>query len=63
MWQKCPICNGTGESVDSLLSFKKCSTCKGAKIIHTITGLPPAKYLDEDENKDNPNLLNDRKKY
>jgi hypothetical protein len=44
MFQKCPICEGTGE--DSInVPFNAippiCSVCKGEKIISTLTGLPP----------------------
>lgn len=42
MWQKCPICDGTGKTYNlSSLSFKICSVCNGAKIISELTGLPP----------------------
>lgn len=45
MWQKCPICNGTGRipntnyssSVDS-----QCDVCHGKKIISQSNGLPPS---------------------
>ena len=41
MWQKCPICNGTG--IDpGIYSLNKCSVCQGMKIISEVTGLPPA---------------------
>jgi DnaJ-class molecular chaperone len=44
-WQKCPICNGEGKLpnygiVTSL--FSVCPTCNGHRIIHEISGLPPA---------------------
>ena len=43
MWQKCPICNGTGRTHNTLSSssFDICSTCNGTKIISELTGLPP----------------------
>lgn len=46
MWQKCPICNGTGydtttKSVNTTQS--KCPTCKGERIISTLNGKPPVK--------------------
>jgi len=43
MWQKCPICNGTGKAHNTLSSssFDICSTCKGTKIISELNGLPP----------------------
>jgi hypothetical protein len=44
MWQKCPICNGTGVSPisGSYSSIPTCPTCNGARIISEINGLPPA---------------------
>lgn len=45
MWQRCPICNGTG--IDhtaygqSNTSQPVCPTCKGKRIIGVITGKPP----------------------
>lgn len=41
MWQKCPICNGSGISPDHL-STSTCPTCQGKRIISEINGLPPA---------------------
>jgi DnaJ-class molecular chaperone len=41
MWQKCPICNGTGK--DPLFQEKYCTVCNGYKIINELTGLPPVK--------------------
>lgn len=38
MWQKCPICNGTGQDPNIMLT---CMVCGGNKIISEITGLPP----------------------
>ena len=43
MWQKCCICNGTGENnslVNGIFS-NVCKTCNGKGIISEITGLPP----------------------
>lgn len=42
-WQKCPICNGSGFSVNIALStsLPLCEVCKGRKIISTETGRPP----------------------
>ena len=41
MWQKCPVCNGTG--IDpGVYSLNKCSVCQGMKIISEVNGLPPA---------------------
>jgi len=53
MWQKCPICNGEGKIFGNFGSFTSmntsiiCSTCKGHKIISTITGLPPSSIILE----------------
>lgn len=44
MWQKCPVCNGTGRTTPSTYSSNTtdiCSVCKGQKIISQLTGLPP----------------------
>ena len=43
MWQKCPICNGTGEVFPVGISNgpKKCDVCNGKKIISKLTGKPP----------------------
>lgn len=42
-YQKCPVCNGTGEEINAYSTGKylPCSVCKGAKIINTATGEPP----------------------
>lgn len=44
MYQKCPICNGSGKTHDTLSSssFSVCTTCNGAKIISMVNGLPPS---------------------
>jgi len=46
MWQKCPVCDGSG-----YLSYSyhetTCSTCKGARIISEINGMPPAGQIPE----------------
>lgn len=39
MWQKCPICNGTGK--DHLSNNEYCPICNGKRIINELTGLPP----------------------
>jgi DnaJ-class molecular chaperone len=46
MWQKCPICNGTGcnNSLDGGIFTNKCRTCDGKGIISEVTGLPPNNY-------------------
>jgi len=43
MWQKCPICEGTGRNSAPLSdsSYHICSVCEGRKIINVETGLPP----------------------
>lgn len=54
MWQKCPICNGTGVHnnivVNTINSI--CKTCNGHGIISESTGLPPIKPKQKDENLD-----------
>ena len=43
-FQKCPICLGTGDNPFMLELPREtwpCPTCKGARIISEITGLPP----------------------
>jgi RecJ-like exonuclease len=53
MWQKCPICKGSGYQWIPLSNSTniKCRRCKGEGIISEITGLPP-----EPQFKDNSNL-------
>lgn len=43
MWQRCPICNGSGVEQNYITSsmYVQCSVCKGKKIISEINGLPP----------------------
>lgn len=44
MWQRCPICEGSGRSLQAVLSNNSgasCTTCAGTKIISTLSGLPP----------------------
>ena len=43
-FQKCPICNGSGNDpfiVTGSFSSYPCPTCKGTRIIDEVTGLPP----------------------
>lgn len=43
-FQKCPICQGSGSDpfiVSGSLTSYPCPTCKGARIIDEVTGLPP----------------------
>jgi len=49
MWQKCPVCGGTGSAPTPLstISSVVCSTCNGTKIISKWTGLPPDFKLNE----------------
>jgi len=43
-FQKCPICNGTGNDpfivTGSQIAYP-CPTCKGTRIISELTGIPP----------------------
>lgn len=39
IWQKCPVCHG----VQPEHELKKCKTCEGSGIIHTLSGKPPKK--------------------
>ena len=44
MWQKCPICKGTGLDPNCFIinnNPPKCPVCKGKRIINTLTGNPP----------------------
>ena len=41
MFQKCPVCNGTG-NINTIGIYQKCDVCNGRKIISEITGLPPS---------------------
>lgn len=45
MWQKCPICEGTGKIGEEPRikgDLGICPTCNGKRIISTLNGLPPA---------------------
>jgi len=42
MYQKCPICNGSGTNPNYLSNEYQCKTCNGKGIISELTGLPPA---------------------
>jgi hypothetical protein len=45
MWQKCPVCNGTGKNYGALeggIYNSNCPTCNGQRIISELTGKPPA---------------------
>ena len=44
MWEKCPICKGTGLDPNCFIinnNPPKCPVCKGKRIINTLTGNPP----------------------
>lgn len=43
MWQKCPICEGSGVMFVPTSSGGEmsCTTCNGHKIIDTVLGFPP----------------------
>lgn len=43
MWQKCPICNGSGidPSPQGVYAGTRCRACKGSGLINELTGLPP----------------------
>ncbi len=45
MYQRCPLCNGTGINSTSLKTNKveECTVCNGEKIINSETGKPPKK--------------------
>ena len=51
MWQKCPICDGTGrtQNTNSTSSYSVCSTCNGSKLISRLTGLPPNYEMNKKE--------------
>lgn len=44
MWQKCPICDGTGSNATVTAGnyTVTCKTCNGKGIISELTGLPPS---------------------
>lgn len=42
MFEKCPICNGTGKDFLGC----KCTVCNGKKIISSLTGLPPVNFTE-----------------
>lgn len=41
MYQKCPVCNGTGVAMNVRGNTIACSVCQGKKIISQLNGLPP----------------------
>ncbi len=44
-YQKCPICFGSGTTYTGLTTDAVCPTCRGARIIDSVTGLPPASQI------------------
>ncbi len=46
MWQKCPVCEGSGKQIN-MLKDDTCSVCEGKKIINGLTGKPPIKEEPE----------------
>lgn len=50
MFQKCPICNGTGKAVNEFNSYMTCDVCNGKKIISSLNGKPP---IDTENVEDN----------
>jgi hypothetical protein len=57
-YQKCPICEGIGmipkpyATTTGFNSDVKCPTCKGARIISSMTGLPPERVVKEVEERE-----------
>lgn len=51
MFQKCPICNGTGSKAECTPHIP-CVQCKGKKIINTETGFPPRWETQEEYDKE-----------
>ena len=47
MWQKCPVCNGSGKVENSVTTsvWSGCTVCKGTKIISVLNGLPPKEFV------------------
>lgn len=50
VWQKCPICVGSGTvpaGISITAVYDTCPTCRGLRIISNITGLPPEVCLEK----------------
>ncbi len=58
MWQKCPICDGTGyiENTSRLSYTNICRVCRGHCIISSLTGKPPKDDEEGSEVKNNPKV-------
>lgn len=49
MYQKCPVCYGTGINQSEICStngLHVCTVCKGKRIINELTGKPPEDNTD-----------------
>ena len=57
MFQKCPICNGTGTLMNSFGQVLKCEVCNGTKIIDEMTGRPPAFSTEPSEEEKRASAL------
>jgi len=66
-YQKCPICDGSGyvpEPYTATTAFNsnvKCPACKGARIISSMTGLPPERVVKEVEEREKERRELDKK--
>jgi hypothetical protein len=60
MWQKCPVCSGSGrvDNFTSSLATISCHVCNGKGIISELTGLPPGDFnpVDRDGNSSSDKL-------
>jgi hypothetical protein len=54
VWQKCPVCAGTGKVYEDFpfptntgsTSFGRiCPACQGKRMVSKLTGLPPGHYI------------------
>lgn len=67
MWQKCPVCSGSGSIGIGFPYGETCSVCNGGKIINSITGQPAFEVVTTTGNNLNigklwnPNLMKDKK--
>lgn len=56
-WEKCPLCSGSGKiksdlDVSDVQGNRQCPVCKGKRIIHQVTGVPPGEPMKKPEIKD-----------